>query len=237
VRVPFSEIYRAFPELDGFSDAECKRFVQRARAEKARVRAMESLTAFAGLSGLILGALLGGIVTNVLSAVAVSWVHPRTLEEGVRPIMIVVAAGLCAAGAAAFVRDGWLRNAITKRLSQAACPGCGYSLLGLKPVNGHVTCPECALPVSLVDRGLTQADLLARITCRCGEGLAGVPSEGGAITCPVCGERLELAKQGLTEQDVLLASATSTMPSAGAGAEADTGAGTGPSADGESRAG
>lgn len=242
MRVPFSEIYRAFPELDGFSDAECKRFVQRARAEKARVRAMELLTAFAGLAGLILGTALGAFLARVLNDTLFSSVHPFTFDESVRPILMVVLAGLCAAGGAAFVRDRWLRDAITKRLSQAACPACAYSLLGLKPVNGHVTCPECALPISLIDRGLTQADLLARITCPCGEGLAGLASDGGAITCPACGERLELAKQGLTEQDVLLVSTQGALPRANRAAEvasataAQAGAAPKADADDESRA-
>ncbi len=35
MRIPFSKVYRAFPELDRFSDAECRRLVVRARVERA----------------------------------------------------------------------------------------------------------------------------------------------------------------------------------------------------------
>jgi hypothetical protein len=42
------------------------------------------------------------------------------------------------------------RRVVGARLNRARCCRCGYSLLGLTPINGSIVCPECATDVPLI---------------------------------------------------------------------------------------
>lgn len=43
------------------------------------------------------------------------------------------------------VNRGWLRDRVEALVSPTECVRCRYSLQQLKPMNKHVTCPECGL--------------------------------------------------------------------------------------------
>lgn len=161
MRVPVSKLYRAFPELDQYSDVECEGFVQLAQRERT-----------AGL----LGTAMGAVVASVASAILVGYIawyglvelfglpEDRPSDDALRAFfsfVIGTTSLLSAALVGLLVRDLWLRWVITRRLSIARCLACSYSLLGLAVIDGRVQCPECGDSTRLSDRGLTPADILA----------------------------------------------------------------------------
>jgi len=126
-------VYRAFPELDPFSDDECRIFVRNATASPWR-RAMRFLVNAAVLAGILMAEvrISGAVAREVPSIAHIAW---------------TIVAMLCTLGLGALiVRDLLLRLAVRRILGRgAACPQCGYPLAGL-PVGAEfrVTCPECA---------------------------------------------------------------------------------------------
>jgi hypothetical protein len=161
MRIPFSKVYRAFPELDEFSDAECQGFVQLAQRERA-----------AGL----LGTAMGAVVASLASGIFVGYIAWLALAAifgvpedrptgdvlfGVFFSVIGISGVTSAALVGLLIRDLWIRWAITRRLRIARCLKCSYSLLGLSVIDGRVQCHECGDSTRLSDRGLTPADILA----------------------------------------------------------------------------
>ncbi len=158
MRLPWDKIYRAFPELDPFSDEECERFVDRARAQ----RPISGLAALAGAAVFIVAFPLGLAVVRRLP-------QPGLPPDGPFELYAVLfILGTVGAGALAglLVRDRLLIRAIRDRVTLARCPACHYSLLGLKvQTEGwetRVRCPECGAEHDLAAIGLTAADLIPR---------------------------------------------------------------------------
>jgi hypothetical protein len=157
VRLPLDKVYRAFPELDRFSDATCTRFVRQA------VRRNRLSQAWHALLGLVLAALVV-MVWYVLGAVVGNTTGPRYWDDG--PAMLVAIVYGFAGPAAAMVsvlmlRDSWLRRMIARQLVDTRCPNCRYSLLGLEIVDGRIHCPECGNVRVLAETELTAADFVA----------------------------------------------------------------------------
>lgn len=162
-RVPLSKIYRAFPELDDFPDAECERFVRAARTQQG---------------GFIDGASFGAFVVVLAASItlmilardwfvaALAAAFGRSLSRddietfGLGLGMATIA--LLAWIAFAVVRDHFLRRAVSDRLILARCTACRFSLLGLPCVAGVVRCPECGVLITLAAIGLKESDLLVR---------------------------------------------------------------------------
>jgi ribosomal protein S27AE len=158
MRIPFSKAYRAFHELDRFSDAECRRFVRAAVAQHR-----------AGTFGVIVGAMVIGLVIAVASFTAASYTQMRLQNSGwgrswnaasLIPPMLSLCGTLIGGVCALAWFDRWLRRKIRLRLKDAACGKCGYSLLGLHAHNGEIVCPECGDRMVLAAHGLTPDDLL-----------------------------------------------------------------------------
>ncbi|MCC6660402.1 MAG: hypothetical protein IT437_05905 [Phycisphaerales bacterium] len=156
MRLPYSKVYRAFPELDRFDDGQCRLFVRQATAGSLRRRAAGAgLQLLAAVCGVFAWLLIVGVGQSLL----------RLLRDGaVRDVLtIVLAAGLVFVPsiAALITRDAWLRRSVRARLVSARCPGCEYSLLGLPVVLGVAVCPECGQELDLERMGLTPKDLIA----------------------------------------------------------------------------
>lgn len=159
MRIPYSKVFRAFPELDQFSDAQCEAYVARVRARRSGSRDI-----------MILGAGAAGVGTAIVMA-AVTWVIVMPIAGAlglrIRPEyelpwdMALVGFHIVAACIAAMlVRDVWLRRAIRACIDAARCPKCDYSLLGLPVSDGVVQCPECGGVCDLRAIGLEADDLL-----------------------------------------------------------------------------
>ncbi len=161
MRVPVRKIYRAFPELDRFSDAECEGFVVKAK----QTHALSMVFVAIGAIVVCLGTIVGGVMLLVFAVgyLARAFWGGRVPASYEMPLMglclmLPVLTGLLLTF---YARDVWLRWAVSKRLLGTSCLSCGYSLLGLAVLNDAVTCPECGAAALLTARGLTAADILS----------------------------------------------------------------------------
>lgn len=170
MRIPYSKVYRAFPELDRFSDSECERFILVARDCFATSMSAGSALAFctffvvAPLFGFLWfgvgGALVGWITEPSTASRSYSYTEDRwwyTLAAVLGACLTPFAGGV----AGLYIRDRCLIRVISRQLITARCAGCGYSLLGLQVTDGMVMCPECGAACILADRGLTLDDIMS----------------------------------------------------------------------------
>jgi hypothetical protein len=161
MRLPLTKVYRAFPELDRFSDVECERFVLRADRDYP-----ESKVGAYALGALVIVAIIVMLVVpeRILWGLWSQRFASRLAREDVQDIVLVASVFFYAAVflvGMLMVRDRWLIRTITRRVHQTSCPSCGYSLLGLAVVQDVVVCPECAAPYFLAEHGVTAKDLMA----------------------------------------------------------------------------
>ncbi|MCC7387146.1 MAG: hypothetical protein IT431_00105 [Phycisphaerales bacterium] len=145
MRLPLSKVHRAFPELDRFSDEQCVRFVRAAGRRGWRPWVHTGLL-------LLLGAVLTAAVLAA-SLVVWSWFEQR-LRLGGAAFYAVTSAScgvvwLLGAGVLMLLRDRLLIARVRYVVrARGACPGCGYSLLGIVVREGNVVvCPECGMGI------------------------------------------------------------------------------------------
>ena len=142
MRLIRKRIYRAFPELDRFSDEQCRRFVGAANSSWGRRVgrwAIVALVTVAGWAVAIAGVgLFGDRLDRVFLRVSSLWAVVWGLA-----LVGVMTAPLIAALVA---RDLLLRRRVRGLIQRSgACPECHYSLLGMRVgADLRVTCPECA---------------------------------------------------------------------------------------------
>lgn len=161
MRIPIFKIYRAFPELDQFSDSECEMYVERARARRMHSGSIMAMGALLGgiLTIIVLGFITYSLVMPLVSALGLNTSSESDLQWGA----LIVGVHVVAAFMVGYViRDVWLRRAIRGCIQAARCPACDYSLLGLPVVAGMVMCPECGQPFDLAASGLAPEDLISR---------------------------------------------------------------------------
>ncbi len=151
IRILTRKLWRAFPELDRFSDEQCARFV---RVATSGFGGPGSLTALVlrWLAIVLTVLILGGLL-----AVPAYWAafHAFELAEG-RNIsastltrsaagVFVCVAILVTFGAGLLLRDLLVRRRVRQVIAvRGRCFGCGYAMLGLPvPDDLKITCPEC----------------------------------------------------------------------------------------------
>ncbi len=137
-------IYRAFPELDRYSDEQCIRFVKSARGSWLR-------QAFGGLL-IVVAAIVTLIPCAILLLRIVDFQHGR-FDPMRPPFRLGTLVGLAASVAlitpgplvGILLRDWLLRRRVRFVLrSRGVCRSCRYSLVGLAVGADHrVRCPEC----------------------------------------------------------------------------------------------
>lgn len=167
-RIPPNKIYRAFPELDHFSDAQCERFVQRVRVTSQYPQVLAgSLILVVVLSLTAVGLVLGRLAepwSRFLWAAGrelrLSWLSADDVHLG----SCLLALAAVPAFSCLLVRDGllrtYLRRAIRMRLDRVRCRTCGYVLIGQRHSDGRVRCPECSSAATLRELGVTAEDLI-----------------------------------------------------------------------------
>jgi hypothetical protein len=151
VRVPLEKIYRAFPELDSFSDEECWRYVLQVRAQR-RVKYWPWLAGIAA----------GMALFVLIPATIVVKFQPRWFEWVL--IVTAVVGPLGSGLSGMLVRDWLLITGIRNRINNTRCTACRHSLLGLPLLRDSaadaVRCPECGAVMVLELIGLTREDLI-----------------------------------------------------------------------------
>lgn len=159
MRLPLDKPYRAFPELDRFSDEECCRFVAAARRHHrpSGVFVYGLMIVAAGLMCPLTGLFQAGLS----SAVGVFGRPSDELSMAVFGVSIAFGTASASLGWLV-IRDRWLRRVIRDQLKGARCYGCGYSLLGLPIAGDGIICPECGQRFDLREADLTPEDLLAQ---------------------------------------------------------------------------
>ncbi|HZW10710.1 MAG TPA: hypothetical protein VFF69_12470 [Phycisphaerales bacterium] len=176
MRLPYSRIYRAFPELDRYTDVQCARFVDAACRSGWRRHAHRVL-----LAALFLGAAVVCLLVFArLLAPAEGWLRRvwRAAPEVVAWIPAAFGALLAPALATLLARDFLLIRRIRYVLRfRGVCPLCRYSLVGLPIPPGNVlTCPECGHE-SDVDPSLSELTRNEIGECRLTPGVVAEPSQ------------------------------------------------------------
>ena len=162
LRMPWSKLYRAFPELDRFTDEECERYERQVRVQ-GKMRRWPVVAAIAG-------AVLWPLVVRYLAVPLLGPWRKSGLQD-VFPVLLLVSEVLAVALPLLWVRDALLIRAIRGRIDNARCAACKHSLLGLPllaPPDGGppgsgmeaVRCPECGSVMVLHVLGLVVADLI-----------------------------------------------------------------------------
>lgn len=155
MRLPVSKVYRAFSELDKFSESQCDAYVRNAWREH-RVQGVVCVLMVVG--GTIAAVFTAGFGAGLLTIA----VFPRQYELAdaylISLLVLFVAFFAVQAGGLLLIRDFWLRRLVRKQLRGTRCPACSYSLLGLSILEGVLTCPECGGRHTLTSLGKTEAD-------------------------------------------------------------------------------
>ena len=139
MRLPLSKVWRAFPELDRFSDEQCRRFVRAARRGAGRVARVAAVVATLFVSWLAGGALVTWFTLNPAT------IGPWERVHGWAVTVVLLGMLVFATAPAILLRDRLLRRRIMRIITlRGRCLMCKYNLLGL-PVGADllVTCPEC----------------------------------------------------------------------------------------------
>lgn len=160
MRLPTGKVYRAFPELDRFTDEQCESFIAQARRHHTLSQLLVMLVALAG-SCVVAGTVLAGLywIADLITRTQVwPWIQRQQIDLLYRPVAILVVTAAWAVTIFA-VRDVWLRWAVRKELVRSTCPKCEYLLIGLSVSDGSITCPECGskLPQDIVRVGAAES--------------------------------------------------------------------------------
>lgn len=159
MRIVTRKIYRAFPDLDTFSDDQCEHYVRRVtKSFKYIIVTAPAVMAAFGVGGII-GILIVVSATAVLDDLRARAPQPSIVE------MMLLLFSVCLiimmpALSALRVRDHMLWRFVRSQVGRARCLQCDYSLLGQRIVNSIITCPECGRATTLQELGLSSPDEL-----------------------------------------------------------------------------
>ena len=146
VRLPTTKVWRAFPELDRFSDEQCARFAKAARRGAGRVWRWCSVGAVLAICWA--AAALFMLWASARGPTVWDRFERRSGSVGLGVLLLFVSAlvvFVLATAPAVLLRDRLLRRRILRIVRlRGRCFACKYNLLGL-PVGAGllVTCPEC----------------------------------------------------------------------------------------------
>ncbi len=158
--------WRAYSELDGLSDAECRELVERRwRRTDPPLRVIDGAAVLAALAWAVFVPLFVGTQTAIPD--------DESLDEAV-VVMVISTIALGGALIVGFLVRWWLLWMLTRRtlrriVAGATCPRCKHSLIGL-PIYDDATrpedrsrmrvrCPECGKAVRLLKYGYGPEDL------------------------------------------------------------------------------
>lgn len=160
MRLPFSKLARAFPELDSFTDTQCERFIWLAQVRQPARMAVSTCIALLVVFGIIGGGFILLDRAEAHFSRFFNRVHTAVYALLVAaPFVMAVIAGLS-------IRDYCIRRLVRRRITSMRCTDCSYGLLGLTPGKAQdgqdaIKCPECGFVNHLHSRGVSNAEFLA----------------------------------------------------------------------------
>lgn len=148
MRLITRKIYRAFEELDPYTDDQCARFVK--AANRGWIRRGVHLVLVLGIGTLIgVTSVMFGSVVLLAGRVERLVQGPGLMKVVGIALMLAMLVLICIPGPVAgfIVRDRLLRRRLRRALRvKGVCTGCGYGLVGLPVgIGNRVTCPECGI--------------------------------------------------------------------------------------------
>ncbi len=163
MRLLTRKIHRAFPELDSYGDEQCDRFIRSARSSPLVV-VLHTVAILGTMLPLLMLGLLGALKLSdrwmVFAFADLSDIFTLRMLKWLSTGGLMLLAGPIAGYV---VRDLLLRQRLRYVLrKRGGCPGCGYSVIGLR-VERHesgasiVRCPECGVQVE-VDASLAELE-------------------------------------------------------------------------------
>lgn len=158
--------WRAYEELDGLSDTECREMIE--RRWRREVPPLRTISAVSLLSGLIVAP---GMMFTVIASTSLTK-DPNLDPATVYTVLTLISVG---AGVATTVLLRWVllgavvRRTLRRIVAGAVCPRCGHALRGLPIIDDatrpndrsrmRVRCPECGKLVRLLKHGYGPEDL------------------------------------------------------------------------------
>jgi len=131
--------WRAFPELDTFSDEQCAIWVREIRRREVLSALQMLYFAFAAMvmtaAAVVSAGIHGARWLMHLSGIAI-----HRYETAAILMVLGLVAGLLVGK---YIHDRWLRKHLRQRLRGLLCVGCRYPLAGVQPNGIVLTCPEC----------------------------------------------------------------------------------------------
>lgn len=174
-RLPLSNPYRAYPELDGYTNEQCEFLMRRIGVIRKRrtfqtgclgsLVMVLSIVAMCGLFGL----LIPWIEKLMNRLVGPPMTGFDDLLHGIPIVIFFSALFLVVALIGHVFENRAIRLALAEQLSlaekveMARCIDCKYPLRGLPSREGQLCCPECGREHPLAELGLTQEDVLSLI--------------------------------------------------------------------------
>ncbi|MBX3408782.1 MAG: hypothetical protein KF859_02715 [Phycisphaeraceae bacterium] len=160
----FFKVYRAYRELDMFSEGECRALMQRVREN-------------ASATFMIVPAVIGALVYLPLSYAIISgyamdlWMryYPLEVLPYTLALSVVLGAVVITVLLMILTREVQYWFAVGRELRRKLCRKCGQTLIGLPleimgdtpdPNRVYVRCAECGYRANLLELGLTRRDLI-----------------------------------------------------------------------------
>lgn len=161
MRIPLYKTYRAFPEFDELTEAQCELLMRRV---KLRVGTNMGFGCLLVLLYLVLLVILFWISLSLVSSMGIE----LDRFSGTRADLISIGIVITVFGVPALVclvlRDTVLRcqltDAISYEIDRVRCLNCKYILIGQAASGGRIGCPECGASFALGELGITEAELL-----------------------------------------------------------------------------
>ncbi len=161
MRVPTSKIYRAFAELDPFTDEQCQLFLQRLKNQGTYSATVWSTAIMCFFAALLVVAVIFSALADETAEFCRRLSGPRVgchLATAIGIALVVGVPSMSALLARDVVVWRYLRWAIGLEIERIRCLGCKYSMLGQRVVDGFVTCPECGRRLTLSELGVESAE-------------------------------------------------------------------------------
>ena len=151
MRIPLTNICRAYPEFDHLDDEACRRLVRRARVSYTPKQRFVNTATFVPVALFLVVVSLQAGVFVVSAADDVLRETGRSAPSLVIAFVALVAMGVLPCLLLLSVSHALFRERLRQELHRTTCARCRYGFIGLPIENDAVRCPECGEVMPLGD--------------------------------------------------------------------------------------